>query len=144
MSQNLKTKMKKVLPFTLLIALTAFVFNSCGNKNEQSTAQETAKAKYDQSTPEATIKTLIDVSSKKDKQGLSLCFSKQSAGEFKSIVNQTLSDDDLTELKEMFENAKILSTRIDGTRAVVSIHLTKRDEEISMAKENENWVILDF
>lgn len=123
--------MKKSIPLILFALITAMVFSSCG-------------ANYDLSTPESTIKTLIEASSKKDKEGLSLCFSQQSAGEFKRIVNQTLSEQDLTELQEMFGNAKILSIKEEGSKALVAIQLNKREEEISMVKENENWVILDF
>jgi hypothetical protein len=123
--------MKKSIPLILFALITAMVFSSCG-------------ANYDLSTPESTIKTLIEASAKKDKEGLSLCFSKQSAGEFKTIVDQTLSEQDLTELQEMFSNAKILSITEDDSKAVVAIQLNNREEEISMAKENENWVILDF
>jgi hypothetical protein len=89
------------------------------------------------------MNTLFKASSEKDKEGLSVCFSKQSS-EFETIVNKTLTDKDLNDLKEMFENAKIKSSKIEGSSASVSIQLTNRDEEISMAKENENWVILDF
>jgi hypothetical protein len=123
--------MKKLIPVLLFTVFTAIVFSSCGTD-------------YDLSTPESTIKTLIEASSKKDKEGLSKCFSKQSAGEFKTIVNQTLSEQDLTELQEMFGNAKVLSVIEDDSKAVVSVELNNRKEEISMAKQNENWVILDF
>lgn len=115
-----------------VILFTSMVLTSCGNSG------------YDLSSPESTMNTLIKASSEKDKEGLSVCFSKQSAGEFKSIVNKTLTDKDLNDLKEMFENAKIKSSKIEGSSASVSIQLTTRDEEISMTKENENWVILDF
>ena len=117
--------MKKLSPLILFALITAMVFSSCG-------------ANYDLSTPESTIKTLIEASAKKDKEGLSLCFSKQSAGEFKTIVDQTLSE------QEMFGNAKVLSVIEDDSKAIVSVELNNRKEEISMAKENENWVILDF
>lgn len=123
--------MKKLSPFILFALITAMVFSSCG-------------ANYDLSTPESTIKTLLEASAKKDKEGLSLCFSKQSAGEFKTIVDQTLSEQDLTELQEMFGNAKVLSVIEDDSKAIVSVELNNRKEEISMAKESENWVILDF
>jgi hypothetical protein len=124
--------MKKAIRILGVILFTSMVLTSCGNSG------------YDLSSPESTINTLIKSSSEKDKEGLSLCFSKQSAGEFKSIVNKTLTDKDLNDLKEMFENAKIKSSKIDGSSASVSIQLTNRDEEIWMAKENENWVIIDF
>ncbi|MCF8269893.1 MAG: hypothetical protein K9I25_07950 [Crocinitomicaceae bacterium] len=124
--------MKKVMMILGVILFTSMVLTSCGNSG------------YDLSSPESTMNTLIKASSEKDKEGLSVCFSKQSAGEFKSIVNKTLTDKDLNDLKEMFENANIKSSKIDGSSASVSIQLSNRDEEIWMAKENENWVILDF
>ncbi len=114
-----------------VILFTSMVLTSCGNSG------------YDLSSPESTMNTLFKASSEKDKEGLSVCFSKQSS-EFETIVNKTLTDKDLNDLKEMFENAKIKSSKIEGSSASVSIQLTTRDEEISMTKENENWVILDF
>jgi predicted small lipoprotein YifL len=123
--------MKKVMMIFGVILFTSMVLTSCGNSG------------YDLSSPESTMNTLFKASSEKDKEGLSVCFSKQSS-EFETIVNKTLTDKDLNDLKEMFENAKIKSSKIEGSSASVSIQLTNRDEEISMAKENENWVILDF
>jgi hypothetical protein len=124
--------MKKTMMILGVILFTSMILTRCGNSG------------YDLSSPESTINTLIKASSEKDKDGLSLCFSKQSPREFKSIVNKKLTDKDLNDLKEMFENAKIKSSKIDGSSASVSIKLNKRDEEIWMVKENENWVILDF
>jgi predicted small lipoprotein YifL len=123
--------MKKVMMIFGVILFTSMVLTSCGNSG------------YDLSSPESTMNTLFKASSEKDKEGLSVCFSKQSS-EFETIVNKTLTDKDLNDLKEMFENAKIKSSKIEGSSASVSIQLTTRDEEISMTKENENWVILDF
>jgi hypothetical protein len=124
--------MKKVIMILGVILFSLMNLTSCGNSG------------YDLSSPESTINTLIKASSEKDKNGLSLCFSKQSAGEFKSIVDKTLSEKDLNDLKEMFENATIKSSKIDGSYASISVKLPQRDEEILMIKENENWVILDF
>jgi hypothetical protein len=124
--------MKRAMMFLGVILFTSIILTSCGNSG------------YDLSSPESTINTLIKASSEKDKEGLSICFSKQSAGEFKSIVNKTLTAKDLKDLKEMFGNAKVKSSKIDGSSASVAIQLTNRDEEILLAKENENWVILDF
>jgi hypothetical protein len=124
--------MKKTIMILGVILFTSMILTSCGNSG------------YDLSSPESTINTLIKASSEKDKDGLSSCFSKQSPREFKSIVNKKLTDKDLNDLKEMFENAKIKSSKIDGSSASVSIKLENRDEEIWMVKENKNWVILDF
>jgi len=124
-----------------LILFNSMVLTSCANNGPE---LSTPEAKINLSTPEATITTLIKASSEKDKDGLSSCFSKQSAGEFKAIVDKKLSDKDLNDLKEMFGSAKILTSKIEGSKATVSIRLTNRDEEILMAKESEKWVILDF
>jgi len=124
--------MKKAMMILGVILFTSMFLTSCGNSG------------YDLSSPESTINTLIKACSEKDKNGLSLCFSKQSAREFKSIVDKNLSEKDLNDLKEMFANAKIKSSKINGSKASVSIDLAIRDEEIFMTKENENWVILDF
>ena len=122
--------MKKAIMILGVILFTSMVLTSCG---------------YDLSSPESTFNTLIKASSEKDKEGLSLCFSKQSAGEFKSIVNKTITDKDLNDLKEMFEGAKInIAPEIDCSSTSVSIQLTNVYMEILMAKENENWVILNW
>ena len=143
----------------IAIIFAAIILLSCGNSSEQpstiennkttqsSTVQNndtTAVAKYDRSSPEATINTLVNASNEKDMEGLSLCFSQESAGEFKRIVYKSLSEKDLNEFKEMFGNATIKSSKIEGMNALVSVKLSNRDEEISMKKENDNWVILDF
>jgi len=133
--------MKKVTMILGLILFNSMVLTSCANNGPE---LSTPEAKINLSTPEATITTLIKASSEKDKDGLSSCFSKQSAGEFKAIVDKKLSDKDLNDLKEMFGSAKILTSKIEGSKATVSIRLTNRDEEILMAKESEKWVILDF
>jgi len=133
--------MKKVTMILGLILFNSMVLTSCANNGPE---LSTPEAKINLSTPEATISTLIKASSEKDKDGLSSCFSKQSAGEFKAIVDKKLSDKDLNDLKEMFGSAKILTSKIEGSKATVSIRLTNRDEEILMAKESEKWVILDF
>lgn len=133
--------MKKVTMILGLILFNSMVLTSCANNGPE---LSTPEAKINLSTPEATINTLIKASSEKDKDGLSSCFSKQSAGEFKAIVDKKLSDKDLNDLKEMFGSAKILTSKIEGSKATVSIRLTNRDEEILMAKESEKWVILDF
>jgi len=133
--------MKKVTMILGLILFNSMVLTSCANNGPE---LSTPEAKINLSTPEATVTTLIKASSEKDKDGLSSCFSKQSAGEFKAIVDKKLSDKDLNDLKEMFGSAKILTSKIEGSKATVSIRLTNRDEEILMAKESEKWVILDF
>jgi len=133
------------------ILFAATMLLSCENSSEKSSESdknETSKSsdvqKYDRSTPEATFKTLVTASNEKDKEGLSLCFSQASAGEFERIVNKSLSEKDLNELKEMFGNATIKSSEIEGDKALLSVTLSIRDEEINMRKENDNWVILDF
>ena len=143
----------------IAIIFAAIILLSCGNSSEQPSTIEnnkttqssavqnndtTAVAKYDRSSPEATINTLVKASNEKDMEGLSLCFSQESAGEFKRIVYKSLSEKDLNEFKEMFGNATIKSSKIEGMNALVSVKLSNRDEEISMKKENDNWVILDF
>ena len=143
----------------IAIIFAAIILLSCGNSSEQPSTIENNKttqssavqnndssavAKYDRSSPEATINTLVNASNEKDMEGLSLCFSQESAGEFKRIVYKSLSEKDLNEFKEMFGNATIKSSKIEGMNALVSVKLSNRDEEISMKKENDNWVILDL
>jgi hypothetical protein len=151
--------MKKIMMNFIAIIFAAIILLSCGNSSEQPSTIENNKttqssavqnndssavAKYDRSSPEATINTLVNASNEKDMEGLSLCFSQESAGEFKRIVYKSLSEKDLNEFKEMFGNATIKSSKIEGMNALVSVKLSNRDEEISMKKENDNWVILDF
>ncbi len=115
-----------------LVFFTSLMMTSCGEKSD-----------YDFSTPEASIKSLIKASAKKDKDALSLCFSKESK-EFKEIVDKTISDGDLEELKQLFANATIKGVEEKDNLALVSIKLSSRDEEIQMKKENNNWVVFDF
>ena len=149
--------MKKIMINFIAILFVTIILFSCGNSSEPSskldnnnnnnnnnTTQSSAVAKYDRSSPEATFNTLVNASNEKDIEGLSLCFSQESAGEFERIVNKSLSERDLNDLKEMFGNATIKSSKIEGEIALVSVKLSNRDEEISMQKENDNWVILDF
>ena len=151
--------MKKIMMNFIAIIFAAIILLSCGNSSEQPSTIENNKttqssavqnndssavAKYDRSSPEATINTLVNASNEKDMEGLSLCFSQESAGEFKRIVYKSLSEKDLNEFKEMFGNATIKSSKIEGMNALVSVKLSNRDEEISMKKENDNWVILDL
>ena len=151
--------MKKIMMNFIAIIFAAIILLSCGNSSEQPSTIENNKttqssavqnndssavAKYDRSSPEATINTLVNASNEKDMEGLSLCFSQESAGEFKRIVYKSLSEKDLNEFKEMFGNATIKSSKIEGEITLVSVKLSNRDEEISMKKENDNWVILDF
>ena len=145
--------MKKIMLNSIPVFFAATMLLSCGNssekssesdKNKNKTSKSSDVQKYDRSSPEATFKTLVTASNEKDKEGLSLCFSQVSAGEFERIVNKSLSEKDLNELKEMFGNATIKSSKIEGDKALLSVTLSIRDEEISMIKENDNWVILDF
>lgn len=107
---------------------------------EPAAPAEPAKPAADYSTPEATIKTLIAACAAKDKAGLSACFSKASEGEFKSIVEQTATEEEWTEFFEFFKGATI--TGSEGPK--VAVKLTKRDEEITLAKEGSDWKVMGF
>jgi hypothetical protein len=126
-----KTFFKPYALFFLMTFCILIVFGSCGSGQ-------------DLSTPEATVKTLIAASEAKDKDNLSACFSKNAAGEFQSIVNKTLTDKQLNELKIFFTGAIITSSHLEGNNAVVSLKLNSREENIALAKEGEQWLILDF
>jgi len=99
-----------------------------------------AKPAADYSTPEATIKTLIAACTAKDKAGLSACFSKTSEGEFKSIVEQTATDEEWTEFFDFFKGATI--TGSDGPK--VAVTPTKHAAEITLAKEGSDWKVMGF
>lgn len=143
--------MKNLIKNAILILCSAVILFSCGNSSDSSSNMEPEKKaqssdgpKYDRSSPEATFKTLVTASNEKDKEGLSLCFSKESPGEFENIVNKSLSEKQLNEIKEMFGNATIKSFKSENGQALLSVSLSNRDEEIKLKKENDNWVILDF
>lgn len=130
--------MKNIFMIVAAFFFATTIFTGCGNDDNNS------KNGSDLSNPEATINTLIKACTEKDKDGLSRCFSKNSEGEFKSIVDKTISDKDLNEMKATFEKASILSSEVEGSKAMVSLQLKNRVERIIMTQENENWVILEF
>ena len=103
-------------------------------------AEEPAKPAADYSSPEATVKTLIDACAKKDKAAVAACFSKSSEGEFRPIIEQTASDEMWTEFFDLFKGAKV--TGSDGDK--VSVKLTKRDETIGLKKEGDIWKVMGF
>jgi hypothetical protein len=100
----------------------------------------------DFSTPEGTVEIFILASLGKDTDLLSRCFSKNAEGEFAPLVEKTASDDDLEELKAMFEGASVGETTVgaDGTTATVKVNLADGDEKIKLAREGDSWKIVGF
>jgi len=101
---------------------------------------EPAKPAADYSSPEATVKTLIDACANKDKAAVAACFSKSSEGEFKPIIEQTASDEMWTEFLDLFNGAKVTGSDDD----TVNVKLTKRDETIGLKKEGDEWKVMGF
>jgi NAD(P)-dependent dehydrogenase (short-subunit alcohol dehydrogenase family) len=94
----------------------------------------------DYSSPEATVRTLIKACAEKDKAAVAACFSKAGEGEFRPIIEQTASDEMWTEFFELFNGAAV--TGSDGDK--VDVKLSKRDEQINVAKEGGDWKVMGF
>lgn len=100
-------------------------------------------------SPEATAKTFIDAAVKKDADLLSKSFSAKSEGEFKPLAEKTATQEQLDELKTMFDGASVTGTEIsaDGTQASVDVDLPKsarKKETLNLLKEGEAWKIQGF
>jgi hypothetical protein len=100
----------------------------------------------DFSTPAGTVEVFILACIAKDADLLSRCFSENAEGEFKPIVVKTASDEDLEELKAMFEGASVGETTMspDGATASVKVNLAEGDEKIKLAREGDVWKIIGF
>lgn len=133
--------MKSLLSITLIILLgTSFV--SCQNKE-------------DFSSPDGVVQTFIDAGMNKDQEILSKCFSENSPGEWDKFRNKSLSGQELEELKEFVDGAKITGLekgkirlgRRRGSRknqAVVLVKFKSRDEKIRVVRKDHRWYIVDF
>ena len=75
---------------------------------------------------------------------MSMCFSKDAAGEFSIIVNQTATADQVNEFAEFFGGAEVGEAKLDGDRAYVKVKLTSRNENITVKKEGDDWKVVDF
>ncbi|MFQ5723097.1 MAG: hypothetical protein ACE5G6_01295 [Terriglobia bacterium] len=97
-------------------------------------------------TPEATVRTFFRASATMDRELLSRCFSSQAAGEFTGLIEQTASDDELEQLRKMFDGAQITDVRVDESvgKAAVAVNLRSRRELLYLVKEGEEWKIVDF
>jgi hypothetical protein len=152
--------MKKIKKTGSIFIFASLLLTSCGNSGDESTSQATTsneisdKKKSDEksaqsfsidlSTPSKAIESFISSSQEQNAEKLSECFSKNSAGEFKRIVNNQLEEKDLKELKELTTDGKVLEEKIDGSKALVKVKFGKRDEEIRMELVDGKWLILDF
>ena len=152
--------MKKIKKTGPIFIFAALLLNSCGNSGEDSTSpastvneistkqksdeKSTQSFSIDLSTPSKAIESFFQSGQSQNAEQLSQCFSKNSAGEFKRIVNNQLEEKDLKELKELTTDGKVLEEKIDGSKALVKVKFGKRDEEIRMELVDGKWLILDF
>lgn len=114
---------------------------------ESKTAEEAPAAESeDFSTPAGTVEIFILACIDKNEDLLSRCFSENAEGEFKPVVLKTASDEDLEELKAMFEGASAGETAMDadGTTASVEVNLADGKETIKLAREGDVWKIIGF
>lgn len=114
---------------------------------ETAGAEESPAAESeDFSTPAGTVEVFILACVGKDADLLSRCFSENAEGEFKPIVVKTASDEDLEELKAMFEGASVGETTMgaDGATASVKVNLAEGNENIKLVREGDVWKIVGF
>lgn len=124
----------------LRLALILFVFTfGCGGEFKANGSGF--------STPDAAVTTFFEAAETKDVEVLSVCFSKNSDGEFRSLVEKTTSDEMLDELRDMFQGATITSTDASDQEAVVEVALPNFDrgeETLNLVKEGDAWRIRGF
>lgn len=136
-----------------LLSLVAMV--GCGSSTTEPVADpEPADAGKGEaadrwSTPEGAVKTFIAAAAEEDVDLLSQSFSADSEGEFRSLVEKTATAEMLGELKEMFAEATVTSTRAgeDGTTASVKVRLprsSREEETLYMVKEGDDWKVRGF
>lgn len=96
------------------------------------------------------MRTFFAAAAAKDAGLLSKCFSSNAPGEFQAIVNRSLAEEDLEEIKACFGNGRITGCDLAAapTRAVVHILFQRRgseaEEHLDMVKEGDEWKLLDF
>lgn len=139
-----------------LTVCTAILFSGCGNEDDTThdssannrqtnTSPSGNQNAGDFSTPEDAVKTLVKAAEAKDLDLLSKCFSQEAAGEFQSIVDKSVSPEQLNEFAEFFGGAVVGTAKMnEDSIAYVPVTLTSRDENITMTKEGNDWKVLDF
>jgi hypothetical protein len=104
----------------------------------------------DFATPAAAVQTFFKAAASGDRDLLSRCFSSKCEGEFKKVIDKTVRDSELEDLKKMFAGAKITKTDNksgDPNRVTVHVSLTLKDrpkESLFMVKEAGGWKIRGF
>ncbi|MBK9385098.1 MAG: hypothetical protein IPN34_09820 [Planctomycetes bacterium] len=94
----------------------------------------------DHSSPEKAVATLIAACARGDKAAVGACFHPEAAGEFKSLLDGSVSEKDFRGLCEMFAGARVLL--VEGE--AVKVQLSKREETLAMKQDGEAWKVLDF
>lgn len=118
------------------------VNNQPGNPRSESQAAEAAD---DFSTPRAAVQTLIAGATSRNVDLLSKCFADNASDEFTTLRTKTAAQKDLDDLATLFQGATVTNERIKGERkAIVSVKLGSRDEDIELTKTAAGWQVVDF
>jgi hypothetical protein len=99
-----------------------------------------AAAKADRSTPAKAVESLIAACARGDKAAVGACFHPEAAGEFRSLLDGSVSEKDFQGLCAMFQGASVLG--VEGER--VKVKLATREEELAMKQDGTAWKVLDF
>jgi hypothetical protein len=156
----------KTMKYIFLLALGSSLIMSCGGKkdgsgNENSSgnnASTNAEVKSDSgekkanlsstsidlSTPTKAVESFIQSGQSQNVEQLSQCFSTNCEREFQSILNKEMKEKELQEIKEFTLDSKVLEEKIEGSKAIVKVKFSKRDEKISMELVDGKWKIVGF
>lgn len=108
-------------------------------------APQSAEAQGDFSTPRAAVQTLIAGATSRNVDLLSKCFADGAPDEFAPLRSKTAAQKDLDDLATLFQGATVTNEQIKGDRkAVVSVKLESRDEEIELTKTAAGWQVVEF
>jgi hypothetical protein len=126
----------------LLSLATILPLMSCSNDKPTDATPATAPSApaADYSSPEKAVATLIAACARGEKSAVGACFHPEAAGEFKTLLDGSVSEKDFRGLCEMFAGARVLG--VDGER--VKVQLSKREETLAMKQDGAAWKVLDF
>lgn len=133
-------KAKKVLTLALA-ALVIFSMTACAKKNNTAQASDSPgmEVTADPSTPEGTVKIVLDAFKDKDNKKLNEYVNVSLGSEFGPLSGLTSSDNELLtdtqdpESQELLTNLtedfsyKILDSQTNGSEATVKVQVTNRD-----------------
>jgi hypothetical protein len=150
-----KTPVMRALAISALLALPACAGAGAGSappaapspEPPAETPEKTGGADF--SRPESAVATFIDACTAKDAELIAQCFSTHADGEFAALARGEAGEEDLEELKRMFEGASIVDTTMaqDESSAVVRVKLQwegRNHEDLVLADEGGAWKIRSF